>query len=68
MVYSDEYKFIFFAVPKTGSRTVQDYLQNYGIRSPKGWVPNHDNYEQVKKRLGDERFEKYFKFSFFRNP
>ena len=68
MVYSDEYKFIFFAVPKTGSRTIQDYLQDYGIRSPKGWAPNHDNYEQVKKRLGDERFERYFKFSFFRNP
>jgi len=67
MVYSDQYKYIFFAIPKTGSRTVQNYLQNYGERSRKGWSPNHDNYKQVMEKLGDDRSE-YFKFAFFRNP
>lgn len=67
MVYSDGYKYIFLAVPKTGSRAVQDYLQSYGTRSKRGWIPNHNNYEQVMKELGEERRE-YFKFAFFRNP
>ena len=68
MVYSDEHNYVFLAIPKTGSRTIQDHLQAFGIRSRVGWSPNHDNYEQVKKQLGEERFKKYFKFSFFRNP
>ncbi len=68
MVYSDEYKFIFLAVPKTGSRTLQSYLKDYGIKTPEGWSPNHDNYQQVKEVLGEERFRDYFKFAFFRNP
>jgi len=68
MIYSHQHKFIFFAVPKTGSRTIQDYLQDYGQRSPKGWSPNHDNYGQVKEKAGKERLNEYFKFAFFRNP
>ena len=68
MVYSDRYKFIFLAIPKTGSRSIQDYLQHFGRRSRKGWSPNHDNYEQTKKELGDKVFEECFKFTFFRNP
>jgi len=67
MVYSDQYKFIFLAVPKTGSRTIQDYLQNYGIRSKKGWNPNHDGYEDAIKNVERDPSE-YFKFAFFRNP
>ena len=68
MVYSDQYKFIFFAVPKTGSRSIQDHLQNYGNRSKTGWNPNHDNHNQVRKTLGSEKLDSYFKFAFFRNP
>jgi len=68
MVYSDEYKFIYYAVPKTGSRSIQKHLENYGIRSRKGWDPNHDNYVQVKKKIGEEKSNNYFKFSFFRDP
>lgn len=68
MTYSDQYKFIYIAVPKTGSRSIQDYLQSYGIRSPTGWSPNHDNYEQTRKKLGNKKCDEYFKFSFFRNP
>ena len=68
MVYSDSNKFIFLAVPKTGSKSMQFFLQDYGKRSQTGWVPNHDTYEQVKKLLGDQKFEDYFKFAFFRNP
>lgn len=68
MVYSDTYKYIFYAVPKTGSRSIQEYLEKYGKRSQKGWVPNHNNYEQVKTELGKERCDAYLKFAFFRNP
>ena len=63
MVYSGEYKFIYYAVPKTGSRSIQKHLENYGIRSRKGWDPNHDNYVQVKKKIGEEKSKNYFKFS-----
>lgn len=68
MVYSDQYKFIFLAVPKTGSRSIQDHLQNYGVRSKTGWDPNHDGYDRVKKKLGEEKCNDYFKIAFFRNP
>ena len=68
MVYSDKYKFIYYAVPKTASRSIQDHLKNYGVRSRAGWNPNHDNYDQVKEKLGDEKSNNYLKFSFFRNP
>lgn len=67
MVYSDDRKFIFLSIPKTGSRSIQDYLQNFGICTKRGWTPNHNNYKQVMKELGKERQE-YFKFAFFRNP
>lgn len=68
MIYSDPYKFIFYAVPKTGSRSVQDHLQKFGIRSKTGWDPNHDDYEIVKKKIGEERSKNYLKIAFFRNP
>ncbi len=68
MTYSDQYKYIFWAVPKTGSRTVQEHLQHHGIRSKLGWEPNHDTYEQVKEKLGADKCEEYFTFAFFRNP
>lgn len=67
MIYSDPHKFIFLAVPKTGSRSVQGYLEKYGTRSKKGWDPNHDGYEKVMERIGPKR-QDYFKFAFFRNP
>ena len=68
MTYSDDYKYIFLAVPKTGSRTIQEHLQHHGIRSAKGWDPNHDTYEQVKEKLGEDKCKEYFTFAFFRNP
>lgn len=68
MVYSDQYKFIYYAIPKTASRSIQEYLKGYGIRSRTGWNPNHDNYAQVKEKLGDEKNKNYLKFSFFRSP
>lgn len=68
MVYSDPFKFIFYAVPKTGSRSVQNYLEKYGVRSRTGWSPNHDDYEKVKKAIGEEKSKTYLKLAFFRNP
>jgi len=67
MIYSDPYKFIFLAIPKTGSRSIQDYLQKFGTRSKKGWDPNHDGYSKTMEKLGPQR-QDYFKFAFFRNP
>jgi len=68
VICSDEYQFIFYAVPKTGSRSMQNFLQRYGRRSVTGWSPNHNNYEEVKSDVGIEKSNKYFKFAFFRNP
>jgi hypothetical protein len=68
MVYSDKYKFIYYAIPKTGSRSIQSHLIKYGVGCITGWKFNHDNYEEVKKRIGKERSDNYLKFSFFRDP
>ena len=68
MTYSDIHKYIFLAVPKTGSRTVQEHLKHHGTRSKKGWDPNHDTYEQVKEKLGEDKCKEYYTFAFFRNP
>lgn len=68
MTYSDEHKFIFIAIPKTGSGSIQNYLQNFGVRSKRVWYENHAPIRKIKETLGEERLNNYFKFAFVRNP
>lgn len=68
MTYSDKYKFIFLAIPKAASGTIQNYLQNYGVRSKARWDQNHAWATRVQETLGMERWNNYFKFAFVRNP
>lgn len=68
MVYSDEYKFIYLAISRTASGTIQDHLQKYGIRNRDRAPESHINAIQTRELLGEERWNNYFKFTFVRNP
>lgn len=70
MVVSDEYKFVFFAVTKTGSGTVQNWLQRFGWRSQGQWEYNHLTPEQAIKheKIGKRKWKHYKKGCFIRNP
>lgn len=68
MTYSDSHKFIFIAIPKTGSGSIQKYLEKFGNRSRRVWYENHATIAQIKEKLGEDRWNNYFKFTFVRNP
>lgn len=68
MVYSDEYKFIYLAIPRTASGTIQDHLQKYGIRNRDRAPDSHITALKTRELLGEQRWSSYFKFTFVRNP
>lgn len=85
MIISHRHRFIFFAVPKTGTHSVrhalrehlaEDDLEQVGLfvhkRLPFPELSRighgHLSATQIKPVLGEERFERYFKFAFVRNP
>jgi len=81
---SDRYNFIFFHVPKAAGTSVTKALNksltgdvlmnenNKGLKSflsKKGKLwPNHATCGEVRSYLSNERYNKYFKFCFVRNP
>ena len=85
MIVSHRHRFIFAAVPKTGTHAVRQALreqmgdedvEQVGLfvnrRFP--WQDlaaiqhGHLSLRQVRPYLGDEAFNRYFKFAFVRNP
>lgn len=68
MTYSDKYKFIFIAIPKTSTTFIQNHLEKFGTRSQLVWYKNHAIIPWIKKDLGETRWNNYFKFTFVRNP
>lgn len=67
LIISRKYKFIYFEVPKCGTRTVLSAFNcatKYGV--------NNSNFDYKCKRIRWEkyknRWDKYFKFTFVRNP
>ena len=71
MIVSQEHKFLFFAVNKTGTTSAEKYLQNYGtVRLPKhSTAQEYKNFVDRKDGFSlDEDFASYFKFAFVRNP
>ena len=72
MVWSHKEKIIFVHIPKTGGTTVEHYLnlknciQGYCVI--KNVAFHHFNWSDYNKLLGNEIYNKYFKFSIVRNP
>jgi len=67
---SHKYKFIFIAIPKTGSSSIRYALNDYSdIRSkndPNSPYAHHVPASKLKEHIGC--WEEYFKFAFVRNP
>ena len=56
MVYSDQYQFIFIAIPKTASTSIEDVLKNYGIQLGPGPAAKHKKARVVREMLGEKTF------------
>jgi hypothetical protein len=59
-VISDRYKCIFVEVPKTGSSSIRAVIGHP--------AKPHLNICQIANEIDDDRFRRYFKFGFVRNP
>ncbi len=85
MIVSRQHRFIFAAIPKTGTHSVRQALREHlgpdDIEQVGLFVDKRFPYEglaqlqhghiglaQVRPYLGDEVFDRYFKFAFVRNP
>lgn len=85
MIISHRHRFLFFAVPKTGTHSVRqalrehmgpDDLEQAGLFVKKRLpfrefddIPHgHLNVRQIRPVLGEDMFQRYFKFAFVRNP
>ena len=76
MVISDEHKYIFVAVPKTGTTSMSSFLLENDPTAVKNVVrvngkeqnvPEHATALEIRRMLG-EKFEEYKTFGFVRNP
>ncbi|WNJ98914.1 sulfotransferase family 2 domain-containing protein [Thalassospiraceae bacterium LMO-JJ14] len=70
MVISDCYRYLYFVIPKCGSASVRHAMAPYtDIGYP---VTDFEQHVTIEKFLGqydcENRFERYFKFTFVRNP
>ena len=85
MIVSHRHRFIFAAVPKTGTHSVRQALreqlgaediEQVGLFANKRFpwpdlaaIPHgHLALRQIRRHLGDDVFNGYFKFAFVRNP
>ncbi|MDJ0582581.1 sulfotransferase family 2 domain-containing protein [Crocosphaera sp.] len=75
MLISDEYKFIFIHIGKTGGTSVEKVLCDYlnldfkvTKKSPEGKWWKHIWAQGMKKYVGEEIWNNYFTFAFVRNP
>jgi hypothetical protein len=67
LILSDSHRFIFVAVPKTGSSSVEEALQT--VRSPTTDQFNrHATCLKLERDLPKAVWENYFKFAFVRDP
>ena len=62
MIISTEKKFIFVAVPKTGSTSIEKMLERYSDEELEEGKTKHVAFRDIKD------IESYHKFCFFRNP
>ena len=74
MVWNHNKKIIFIHIPKTGGSTIEKVMnldkQDIGCGFGKfyGKALQHLTFDEIKKILGDEMFNKYDKISVYRNP
>jgi len=68
MIISDEHKFIYLAIPRTGSTTIQVFLQEFGWRTPNVHDQNHGSVNFARGFVGEEKWQNYKKITFIRNP
>tara|TARA_R110002167_G_scaffold366019_1_gene592663 strand:+ start:205 stop:807 length:603 start_codon:yes stop_codon:yes gene_type:complete len=74
MRISHKHKFIFLAVPKTGSTTIRRCLDSYSdihsINDPEGPLHWHARPPELKEYFEEQHWnwDEYFKFTFVRNP
>ncbi len=67
MVVSESHKFIFLAVPKTGTSSIERALARY--RSPlTDRFKKHATCKRVKREIPEALWDESFKFAFVRNP
>ena len=71
MIISDKYKCIFIRIPKNASTSIEKV---FGIHDPGSIYPNdkppygHEVASDIRRIAGEEKWNSYFKFAFFRNP
>jgi hypothetical protein len=72
LIISHEYKFIFFAVGKTGTHSIESALKRYAdpfemSREEEIFFHEHIPPVFLREKLDDEIWNSYFKFAFVRN-
>ena len=73
MVWDNKRKIIFLHIPKTGGTSVEKGLNllskkdGYGINDNKKAMQHYD-WNEYKNHIGNEKYDKYYKFSISRNP
>lgn len=73
MVFCCKKELIFIHIPKCGGTSVENALNmtnrlghGYGIKN--GKAMQHYSYSDYQEMLGDEAFDRYYKFAIVRNP
>ena len=64
MIVSTEKKFVFTAIPKTGTTSIENVLRKYCDEDEEDVLVQHQRLKNVEHLLD----ESYYKFCFFRNP
>lgn len=71
MPYCDQKKAIFLHIPKTGGTTIKGLLKLPKLSSSDPSIrpsPQHLTCALLKDKIGQEKYEAYYKFTFIRNP
>jgi hypothetical protein len=77
MLVSDKYNYIIITIPKTGTRSISNFLFDNEDSIIKNRIySNSSIFEfersstalEIKNRVGDELYKKYIKIAFIRNP
>ena len=68
MIVSDSHKFIFIAVPKTATSSIERALSGYGDAITKASDGKHIKAADLREEIGADKWNEYFKFAFVRHP
>jgi chondroitin 4-sulfotransferase 11 len=71
MPYNDQLKTVFLHIPKTGGTTIKRMLgiRQFNSENPELIPsPQHLTCALLRTKMGGEKYDSYFKFTFIRNP